>query len=180
MYQHILAPLILRWDALLFFVPWTETLLYCMKWEITPPPSLVEISFTFLHVRSEPRSLLFCHHAIQIIGCFWKYDINVLISFPLLEKVLKFTKPIYCDGGGPVFEHLTDMGQLSVNKTMTVEFISVGGQAFREYAKSAEFGKGEILWYPESWNCFRLKTNFVHRLKLSIQCTENTQKIKFA
>ena len=101
-------------------------------------------------------------------------------SFPLLEQVLKFTKPIYCDGGGPVFEHLTDMGQMSVNKTMTVEFISVGGQAFREYAKSAEFGKGEILWYPESWNCLRLKTNFVHRLKLSIQRTENTQKIKFA
>nr|XP_022326004.1 plancitoxin-1-like isoform X1 [Crassostrea virginica] len=62
-------------------------------------------------------------------------------DLPRLEKVLKFTKPIYCDGGGPVFEHLTNMGQMSVNKTMTVEFISVGGQAFREYAKSAEFGK---------------------------------------
>nr|XP_022326005.1 deoxyribonuclease-2-alpha-like isoform X2 [Crassostrea virginica] len=62
-------------------------------------------------------------------------------SAHMKEKVLKFTKPIYCDGGGPVFEHLTNMGQMSVNKTMTVEFISVGGQAFREYAKSAEFGK---------------------------------------
>ena len=45
-----------------------------------------------------------------------------------------------------MFEHLTDMGRMSVNKTMTVEFISVGGQAFREYAKSAEFGKGGILY----------------------------------
>ena len=40
-YQQILAPLILRWDALLFFVLWTETLFFFMKWEISPPPPVL-------------------------------------------------------------------------------------------------------------------------------------------